>query len=269
MKAVGWFRATLVGTLVLTIACLLTWVLVSPYIERQHAAEAPWDTSSPATDVPTVPGLRSVWANDQPVADRIRPDDRVLEVVLPSSPPFAPSHPDPLRQVEYLMESAQAALVVRLDEILPASPPGVYFAEETSGTNATVEQVIFDRARSPWRPGDPIRVESDRGTRVTQIGATLVVQRREHVRAPRRGERYLLFLTGSSHGGRVTSASGYGHGNAFEIRGSRLVNMTVHSPAAWSRRASVATVMSLIRSRAEARHLYASGDIYLAPWFVR
>lgn len=262
-------RASLVGTLALAVSCLLTWVLVSPYIDREWASDAPWKASPPPTDIPALPGFRSLWANAQPVAERIRPDDRVLEVVLPASPPFAPSHPDPLRQVEYMTEFAQAALVVRLDEILPASPPGVHFAEERSGTNATVEQVVFDRDRSPWRPGDHIRVESDRGTRVTQIGTTVVVQRREHVRAPRRGERYLLFLTGSSHGGRATAAYGYGNGNAFEIRGSRLVNMAVHSPAAWSRSASVVAVMSLIRRRAEARHLRASGDIYLAPWLLR
>jgi hypothetical protein len=260
-------RAVLVAGLSLAVCSALTWLLVSPYLDREDASEASWASSRPRTDVPSLPGYRSVWANDQPVADRIAPDDRLLEVVLPASPPFAPSHPDPLRQVEFLMEQAEAALVVRLDQVLPAEPPGISYADQTAVTNATVEEVVFDRPRSPWRPGDAIRVESDRGTRVTQIGATLVVQRREVVRAPRRGERYLLFLVGSWDGARTTA--GYGYGNAFEIRGSRLVNMSVDTPAAWSGSASVAKVMSLVKRRAGALHARASGDVYLAPRFLR
>lgn len=267
MRRAAWRRASLVGTFALAISCLLTWLLVSPYLDRENASAASREPSPPATDVPSLPGYRSVWADDQPVADRVRPGDRLLEVVRPTSPPFAPSDPDPLRQVQSLMEWAEAALVVRLDQVLPATPSGVYVADETNGTNATVEEVVFDRARSPWRPGDAIRVESDRGTRVTQIGTALVVQRREDARPPRRGERYLLFLMRSSDGSRAKAV--YGYGNAFEIRGRRLVNMTVHTPAAWRGSASVAKVMSLIRRQAYARHLQASGDIDLSPRFLR
>lgn len=250
MKRAAWLRGSLVGTFALTISCLLAWLVVSPYIDRDDASPASWRTARPATDMPMLPGYRSVWANNRPIAERIRSDDRVLEVVLPASQPFAAHDSDPLRQVAFMAARAPAALIVRLDHVLPARPPGVYDTDDVDDTNATVEAVVFDHSRTPWRPLDAIQVRSYRGTQVTQVGATRVVQRVDYVRVPRPGERYMLFLQHSLPGSRPSAVFGYG--DAFEIRGSRVVNMSMPTSGAWRRSASLARVVSQVRQRAAA-----------------
>ncbi|MFN7977498.1 MAG: hypothetical protein U0P30_05135 [Vicinamibacterales bacterium] len=61
----------------------------------------------------------------------------------------------------------------------------------------------------------------------------------------------------------------FGYGNAFEIRGRRLVNMTMPDQSAWRLSASLDRVLSLVRRRAEALPRPPSSDVELIEDLLR
>ena len=253
------------GTLGLSVSGLLIWLLVGPYLDLDDSSAHAHERLRPATDLPDLPGYRSVWANARPPQHRVRRGDRLLEVITRGARPFALHFSDPLEQVDNLMSYARAALIVRLDGDLTGDA-GAQVMDAPSST-ATIETVLFDRRRTKLGAGGSIPVIGYQGTRVMRVGTTRLVLRPDDARAPRQRQRYLLFVLGTSHGD--LSLAYFGYGNAFEIRGRRLVNMSMPDDGAWRRSASLGRVISLISRRAEAMHPETLGDIDLSPRFLR
>jgi hypothetical protein len=203
---------------------------------------ASW-TGRPPSDLRASAGYRSAWRGTD--AALLRRGDRVLEVVFPDPTPFAAHHAEPLRQAAVMAQRAEVAVVVTLGGVLESRPHDADVQFLATG-RALVDEVLMNRSGWPIVAGStlPLAGGSSR-TAVSQRNGTQIVQRSVYMRVPRDGGRYLVFLSRTRDG---LAAGGFGYGTAFEIRGSRLVAMSVPDGGTWQQSADTARTLTLVRA---------------------
>lgn len=241
-------RAAWPSALTAVVGLLLLWLLIGPYVwDGPGAGTRVWLPSfvrdtQPPSDLPPLHGYRTVWHGPHGVT----PGDRLIEVVDRGFPPFVRHFRDPLAAAAFIARRSRAAVLITLGIDSPRRGRGPH--QYLGTANARIDEVIFDHDDGALTPGATIEVRAHRGTRVTFDGQTQIVERVDFVRAPRVNGRYLLFIGHRDF--RFDRTSAFGDGNAFEIRGSRVVHMSLPDADSWRRTASLSQVLSTVRRRA-------------------
>jgi hypothetical protein len=227
-------RATFIATLTTLVLGLVGYVLLFPRYGR---------AARPPSDLPDRSASRAIW-RDRNVAVP-RGGERILEVVADTPTPFAPHHAEPLLQAAVMAQRADVALIIVLDDatVSECSSADPQFVADTRGR---VEEVLLNRSEWPVVVGAtmPIGGFSSRLARARRVGGVQIVERPNFVRLPRGGGRYLVFLKATRNGPPV---AGFGYGNAFEIRGARLVTMSVPDRGSWRQSADAERTLTLVR----------------------
>lgn len=215
--------------------------------------------SEPRADAPSSPGHRVAWAHSRHAAPR--DGDRVLEVVYRDSTPFAAHDKVPIRQAALMARLASAAVLVEIDAATDGGTNGAPFV---SGAGARIVDVLMNRSRRPLLSGQQMWLAGSRRTNVHAVGPVLIVERSSYMRVPRRGHRYLLFLHEQRDG---TLHTEFGYGNAFEVRGRRIVAMSIPDAGSWSDSSDAERTLRVVRAiGARPGEPHAWGDIEgLAP----
>lgn len=244
MKGAAWHS----GLTVLVLGALWT---VSPAEQmRRESQPRSRATSSPAMDG-YAPGHRAVWASEAPLESLLRPGDRRVEVVTSDLDPTW--HTRGADAIEPPLETAprRANLVLLLTvtdlKVTPVDTAAARIGDapriRTDRVIARVDEVIKNRSLRPVLAGTSIVFSYDGGGEI-EIGGVRVATRVSWERLPRRGRRYLWFLSAnrdSVFGGLAT--------NAFDITGRRV------SPLAKLRRFAglppmpTAAALDLVRRR--------------------